>query len=82
MNQDNNHLKVKPLKLGIYKHYKGKEYEVLGVALHSETEEALVVYRQLYGNHSLWVRPYTMFTETIELNGDAQPRFSWLRDVI
>ena len=48
---------------GIYQHYKGQQYEVLGCAHHSETEELLVVYRALYGDYGLWVRPFTMFSE-------------------
>ena len=50
------------IKPGRYRHYKGKDYEVLGVARHSETEEAYVVYRQLYGEGGLWIRPMTMFS--------------------
>ncbi len=64
------------LSLGIYRHYKGPQYEVLGVSKHSETEELLVVYRALYGEFGLWVRPYTMFTETIEVDGKPQKRFA------
>ena len=60
---------------GIYSHYKGNRYEVLGVAHHSETEEALVVYRALYGEYGLWVRPLAMFTETVEVQGEPVPRF-------
>ncbi len=60
---------------GRYQHYKGKYYVVFGVAKHSETEEELVVYRTDYGDKSLWVRPLTMFTETVEVNGLATPRF-------
>jgi hypothetical protein len=60
---------------GRYRHYKGPLYEVIGVARHSETEEPLVVYRALYGEHGLWVRPLAMFTETVEVNGLALPRF-------
>ncbi len=63
------------LKTGRYRHYKGGEYQVLGVARHSETEEELVVYRPLYGERGLWVRPLAMFTETIERDGRVQPRF-------
>lgn len=63
------------LKTGRYRHYKGGEYQVLGVARHSETEEQLVVYRPLYGARGLWVRPLAMFTETIERDGRVQPRF-------
>ena len=63
------------LKLGKYRHYKGNEYEVIGVARHSETLEELVVYRALYGDHDLWVRPLKMFTEVVEINGKKVPRF-------
>lgn len=68
------------IKPGRYQHYKGMHYEVLGVARHSETEEQMVVYRCLYGDFSLWVRPLTMFTETVEVAGEQVPRFSWLDD--
>lgn len=60
---------------GRYQHYKGKFYVVFGVAKHSETEEELVVYRTDYGDKSLWVRPLTMFTESVEVNGVVTPRF-------
>ena len=63
---------------GRYRHYKGNEYTVLGVARHSETEEELVVYRQEYGDRSLWVRPRAMFLETVQVNGRAVPRFEYL----
>ena len=63
---------------GRYRHYKGKEYMVLGVALHSETQEELVVYRQEYGDQRLWVRPKQMFQETVEVDGQAAPRFQYL----
>ncbi len=63
------------LKLGKYKHYKGKEYDVIGVARHRETLEELVVYRALYGNHALWVRPLKIFLEEVEVNGKKTPRF-------
>lgn len=66
------------LKLGKYKHYKGKDYEVLGVAKHSETLEELVVYRKLYDDHGLWVRPLAMFVEDVEVNGQKVPRFKYL----
>lgn len=58
------------IKLGKYKHYKGKEYEVIGVAKHSETLEDLVVYKALYGNHDLWVRPLKMFLEDVKVDGN------------
>ncbi|MFM8634695.1 MAG: DUF1653 domain-containing protein [Planctomycetia bacterium] len=60
---------------GRYRHYKGNEYTVLGVARHSETLEHLVVYRQEYGERGLWVRPAAMFTETVVVAGQTVPRF-------
>lgn len=63
---------------GRYRHYKGKEYTVIGVARHSETLEQLVVYRQEYGDRGLWVRPAAMFLETVEVDGDSVPRFAFL----
>ncbi|MFI5587747.1 DUF1653 domain-containing protein [Amycolatopsis sp. NPDC051758] len=65
---------------GRYVHYKGGEYEVLGVARHSETEEELVVYRALYGSRGLWVRPAGMFGETVETDGGPVPRFRRVGD--
>lgn len=66
------------IKLGKYKHYKGKEYEVIGTAKHSETLEDLVVYRALYGDYGLWVRPLKMFLEDVEIDGKKIPRFQYL----
>ncbi|MEZ5490920.1 MAG: DUF1653 domain-containing protein [Gammaproteobacteria bacterium] len=63
------------LKPGKYRHYKGNLYEVIGVARHSETEEELVVYRPLYGEGGLWVRPLQMFTGTVTVDGGEVPRF-------
>jgi len=63
---------------GRYRHYKGKEYEVIGIASHSETEESLVVYRTLYGDQSLWVRPLGMFMEDVLVDGRNVPRFEWM----
>ena len=68
----------KVLKLGKYKHYKGKEHEVIGLAKHSETLEELVVYRVLYGEGQMWVRPLAMFTEEVEVNGTKIPRFKFV----
>ncbi|MEZ7858897.1 MAG: hypothetical protein ACI9BG_000883 [Parasphingorhabdus sp.] len=65
---------------GIYKHYKGNLYEVIDVAKHSETEEEHVVYRTLYGDYSLWVRPLAMFIETVELDGQQIARFEYIED--
>ena len=61
---------------GNYRHYKGALYEVSGLARHSETEEWLVVYRALYGEYGLWVRPAAMFTESVDYQGETVPRFS------
>lgn len=63
---------------GRYRHYKGKDYTVLGIARHSETGEELVVYRQEYGDHSLWARPQAMFVESVTVNGQVVPRFHFL----
>ena len=63
---------------GRYRHYKGHEYEVLGVARHSETEEEYVVYRALYGERGLWIRPKAMFPETVTVDGRSCPRFQFL----
>ena len=64
------------LVLGRYRHYKGGEYMVMGIAQHSETGEALVVYRPEYGDRGLWVRPLSMFQESIETPGGVVPRFA------
>lgn len=63
---------------GRYRHFKGKEYEVLGVARHSETEDELVVYRALYGDFGLWVRPVSMWNETVERDGKTFRRFTYI----
>jgi hypothetical protein len=62
---------------GRYQHYKGKEYTVIGVALHSDTQEELAVYRQEYGDQRLWVRPKEMFLETVMVDGQTVPRFRY-----
>lgn len=64
------------LQPGLYRHYKGPEYRVLGVARHSETEQQVVVYQALYGDYGLWVRPLEMFTGSVELDGETVPRFA------
>jgi hypothetical protein len=61
---------------GRYRHYKGGEYELIGVVRHSETLEALVLYRPLYGEGALWVRPYAMFFEDVVVDGARRPRFA------
>lgn len=63
---------------GRYRHYKGGEYHVYEVATHSETEELVVVYRPLYGEAALWVRPLVMFMEVIEFEGESRPRFEFI----
>ena len=63
---------------GTYRHYKGNLYEVIGVARHSETLEEMVVYRALYGDGGLWVRPLAMFCETVVIDGREIPRFEWM----
>lgn len=67
-----------PVTPGRYRHYKGGEYQVVGTARHSETDEKLVVYRCLYDNDSLWVRPLAMFQETVVVEGQHVPRFAWI----
>ncbi len=66
------------MKIGIYQHYSGKLYQVLGVSRHSETLEELVVYQALYGSYGLWVRPKAMFEENIHNDDGTKPRFSYM----
>ncbi len=66
------------MKLGRYRHYKGNDYIVIGVAHHSETQEELVVYQQDYGDKGLWVRPKEMFLETVEVDGEQIARFQFI----
>lgn len=67
--------KIRP---GRYRHYKGKDYQVLGMAKHSETLDELVLYVPLYGEGGYWVRPAAMFAETVEVNGEPVARFQYL----
>lgn len=69
---------AKTLKPGIYQHYKGNQYEVLGVALHSETLEELVIYKALYGEGLIWARPLSMFLETVQVEGKEIERFRFV----
>ena len=66
------------MKVGRYRHYKNKEYSVVGIAFHSETEEKMVLYRQEYGERDLWVRPYEMFFEDVIVDGKTVARFTYL----
>lgn len=67
------------ISAGLYRHYKGNDYYVFQVAHHSETREAVVVYQCLYGDFSWWVRPLSMFMETVEVAGELIPRFSYVK---
>lgn len=71
---------MKSIRLGIYRHYKGNRYQVIGLATHSETLEQLVVYRALYGEFGLWVRPLSMFQESIFVGDLVVQRFSYEGD--
>ena len=66
------------IKLGKYRHFKGKEYEVLGIAKHSETLEELVVYKALYDDGGIWVRPVSMWNERVERDGKTYARFTYI----
>ena len=68
------------LKPGVYRHFKGNLYELVGLATHSETLEPMVVYRLLYGGRGLWVRPAAMWTERVERDGYSGPRFAYVGD--
>lgn len=69
------------LKTGIYRHYKDNLYQVLHTARHSETEEMFVVYRALYGDYRVWVRPLTMFCESVTIDGKTLPRFELVKEL-
>lgn len=66
------------IESGLYRHYKGGQYEVVGTAFHSETLEEMVVYRKLHGNRTTWVRPMAMFLETVQVDGKQVKRFQWV----
>lgn len=68
------------MKKGIYQHYKGNKYELLYIAKHSETLEDMVVYKALYGDGDIWVRPVSMWDETVEVNGEKVPRFKFIEE--
>ncbi|MFV0552034.1 MAG: DUF1653 domain-containing protein [Anaerorhabdus sp.] len=69
------------IKLGFYEHFKGKRYEVISIAKHSETLEEMVVYRQCYGEHEIWVRPLAMWNEMIDRDEYHGPRFKFIEEV-
>ena len=71
-------MEYEEIPLGRYRHFKGKEYEVIGIATHSETMEPMVVYRALYGEMGLWVRPAAMWNETVERDGVIYRRFTYV----
>lgn len=70
------------MKRGIYKHYKGKEYELLYIGKHTETLEEMVVYRALYGDFEIWVRPASMWNESVNVNGEHKQRFELIKELV
>lgn len=70
------------IKSGLYEHYKGLKYEVVGVCRHSESLEKLVVYKALYGDYRMWVRPFEMFNETITIDGKETKRFKFIESLL
>ncbi len=73
-------MEIQEIKPGKYRHYKGNEYEVIGIAAHSETLEPMVVYRALYGDNKLWVRPAAMWNEIVEVDGKQKRRFEHIEN--
>ena len=72
---------VKEITPGKYRHYKGNEYEVFDVATHSEDDSIYVVYRPLYGDRALWIRPFEMFIQSVDVDGKSVPRFEYLGEM-
>ena len=71
---------IKQIPVGKFRHFKGHEYEVIGIARHSETTEPMVVYRALYGDRGIWVRPAEMWNETVERDGQVYQRFVRIKE--
>lgn len=71
---------MEEIKIGRYRHFKGNEYEVIGIGKHSETGESMVIYKALYGDGDLWVRPVKMWNETVERDGKVYKRFTFCED--
>ena len=71
---------IKAIPPGLYRHFKGNEYEVLHIARHSETQEPMVVYKALYGKKGIWVRPAGMWNETVERDGKIYTRFTHIQE--
>lgn len=69
------------MKTGIYEHYKGNKYQVIDTVRHSETEELMVLYKTMYADESLWVRPYEMFFEDVTIDSITTPRFKYIGEV-
>jgi cyclomaltodextrinase / maltogenic alpha-amylase / neopullulanase len=70
------------LKLGMYEHFKGNQYEVIGIGKHSETLEGMVVYRALYGKGELWIRPVEIFLDEVVVDGLKKPRFRYISAIV
>lgn len=80
MNTDNALPPMLETRIGRYRHYKGKLYQVLATVRHSETREPMTLYQALYGEQGLWVRPAAMFNEAVEIDGMRRLRFEWISD--
>lgn len=70
------------IKMGIWRHYKGGVYEVIGFATHTETKEPLIIYRNIHDPNNVWARPFRMWEELVDVAGTEQPRFQWVADNI
>ena len=72
---------MNPIQLGVYRHYKGNEYEVVGFAKHSETLEDMVIYKALYGERGIWTRPFSMWNNPVEVDGKTVKRFEYIGEI-